>query len=135
MLSLGTSRFPLWDAVAPTGSAPGPGTIAQTPTLAERVIHLSDPGAVEDIHPSLPDIPGYAIEEEVGSGGMGVVYRARELAFDRDVAVKLLRDRYPPDSPAARRFLDEARITGQLQHPAIPHVHHIGTHPLARDLE
>src|SRR5262245_23218363 len=71
--------------------------------------------------------PGYDLLEEVGAGGMGVVYRAREIAFDRDVAVKFLRDDLPADSPAARRFLDEARITGQLQHPAIPPVHHIGT--------
>lgn len=108
------------------GAAPKPGTVAQTPTLAERVIELLEPSAV-DVRPLLPDIPGYAIDEEIGSGGMGVVYRARELAFDRDVAVKVLSERYPVDSVAARRFLDEARITGQLQHPAIPPAHHIGT--------
>jgi hypothetical protein len=77
-------------------------------------------------------IPGYAVFDEVGAGGMGVVYRARELAFDRDVAVKVLQDRYRPDSPTARRFLGEARITAQLQHPAIPPVHHIGTLPDGR---
>src|SRR5262245_5206265 len=76
--------------------------------------------------------PGYELLEEVGAGGMGVVYRAREIALDRDVAVKFLRDRYPGNSPAARRFLNEARITGQLQHPAIPPVHHIGTLPDGR---
>jgi WD40 repeat protein len=63
---------------------------------------------------------------------MGVVYRAREIAFDRDVAVKLLQERFAADSPAARRFLGEARITGQLQHPAIPPVHHLGTLPDGR---
>jgi tetratricopeptide (TPR) repeat protein len=58
---------------------------------------------------------------------MGVVYRARDTALGRDVAVKLLSDGYPPDSPAAQRFLTEARITGQLQHPGIPAVHQVGT--------
>ena len=77
------------------------------------------------IAPAVP--PGYELLEEIGSGGMGVVYRAREIAFDRDVAVKLLHPHYSADSAAARRFLDEARITGQLQHPGIPPVHHIGT--------
>src|SRR5262245_52242476 len=71
--------------------------------------------------------PGYELLDEIGRGGMGVVYRARDTALDRDVAVKLLPDRYPPDSPAARRFLSEARITGQLQHPGIPAVHQVGT--------
>ena len=58
---------------------------------------------------------------------MGVVYRARDTALDRDVAVKLLSTHYPADSPAAQRFLSEARITGQLQHPGIPAVHQVGT--------
>jgi tetratricopeptide (TPR) repeat protein len=71
--------------------------------------------------------PGYELLDEVGRGGMGVVHRARDTALDRDVAVKLLSERYPADSPAALRFLGEARITGQLQHPGIPAVHQVGT--------
>jgi eukaryotic-like serine/threonine-protein kinase len=57
---------------------------------------------------------------------MGVVYRARDVALDRDVAVKLLSERYASDSVPAQRFLSEARITGQLQHPGIPAVHQVG---------
>src|SRR5579871_3848833 len=70
---------------------------------------------------------GYELLEEIGHGGMGIVYRARDIALDRDVAVKLLSDRLPADSPIAQRFLSEARITGQLQHPGIPAVHQVGT--------
>jgi serine/threonine protein kinase len=58
---------------------------------------------------------------------MGVVYRARDIALDRDVAVKLLSQRFLPESLPAQRFLGEARITGQLQHPGIPAVHQVGT--------
>jgi tetratricopeptide (TPR) repeat protein len=72
-------------------------------------------------------MPGYDLLQEVGRGGMGIVYRACDVALHRDVAVKLLSERYPADSPAAQRFLNEARITGQLQHPGIPAVHHVGT--------
>jgi tetratricopeptide (TPR) repeat protein len=71
--------------------------------------------------------PGYELRDEIGRGGMGVVYRARDTALDRDVAVKLLAERYPADSLPAQRFLSEARITGQLQHPGIPAVHQVGT--------
>src|SRR5262245_8896513 len=70
---------------------------------------------------------GYELIDEIGHGGMGVVYRARDAALDRDVAVKLLSEHFPPDSLPAQRFLSEARITGQLQHPGIPAVHQVGT--------
>ncbi|MBA4063731.1 MAG: hypothetical protein C0501_08460 [Isosphaera sp.] len=70
--------------------------------------------------------PGYELLDEVGRGGMGVVYRARDAALGRDVAVKVLRDRYGPGSAAAVRFVEEARITGQLQHPGIPAVYQVG---------
>jgi hypothetical protein len=86
---------------------------------------LGDTGAVANFK-SLR-LPGYELIDEIGHGGMGVVYRARDMALDRDVAVKLLVERYPADSPAAQRFLIEARITGQLQHPGIPAVHQVGT--------
>jgi eukaryotic-like serine/threonine-protein kinase len=88
--------------------------------------------ASADLPPTAATVPGYELLEEIGRGGMGVVYRARDLSLDRDVAVKLLSDDYPLDSPAAHRFLDEARITGQLQHPSIPAVYRVGTLPDGR---
>lgn len=75
---------------------------------------------------------GYELESLIGEGAMGVVYRARELAMGRFVAVKLLRHRFSPESAIGRRFVEEARITGQLQHPGIPPVHHVGTLPDGR---
>jgi hypothetical protein len=72
---------------------------------------------------------GYELREEIGRGGMGVVYRARDLILDREVAVKLLLGHYGPGSHEARRFQEEAQITGQLQHPGIPAVHQAGTTP------
>src|SRR5262249_29431356 len=67
-----------------------------------------------------------------GEGGMGVVYRARDRALSRVVAVKLLHPRFPPGSPASRRFVEEAIITGQLQHPGVPAVYHVGALPDGR---
>ncbi len=69
----------------------------------------------------------YAFLDELARGGMGVVYRATDTVLGREVAVKLLSERFGPDSAAARRFVDEARIAGQLQHPGIPAVHDLGT--------
>ena len=70
--------------------------------------------------------PGYALAEEVGRGGMGVVYRARDERLGRDVAVKQLRPELPGGSSVVARFMDEARVTARLQHPGIPPVHQVG---------
>jgi serine/threonine protein kinase len=96
-------------------TVPGNGAVAPAPSAAD-----------------VPQVPGYELSGEVGRGGMGIVYRARDLALDRDVAVKLLQVGYRADSTIARRFADEARITAQLQHPGIPPVHNLGTLPDGR---
>ena len=70
--------------------------------------------------------PGFEMGAEIGRGGMGVVYSARDVEFGREVAVKLLRPEYRSDPAAGRRFVEEARITGQLQHPGIPAAYRVG---------
>ena len=74
----------------------------------------------------LPKIPGYRVIREIARGGMGIVYLAHEPSFQREVAVKVLTDRYRGDPRAARRFVAEARLTGRLQHPGIPPVFEVG---------
>jgi serine/threonine-protein kinase len=97
--------------------------------MPEELTHTAGPGRDGAFETNTPLVnpPGYELNTEIGRGGMGVVYRARDTALDRDVAVKLLAERYPADSPVAQRFLSEARITGQLQHPGIPAIHQVGT--------
>lgn len=77
---------------------------------------------------SLPVSAGpFAILDEVGHGGMGVVARAYDKSVGRHVAVKLIRHRDAFARAASRaRFLREARITGRLEHPGIVAVHQIG---------
>ncbi|MBA4065819.1 MAG: hypothetical protein C0501_19290 [Isosphaera sp.] len=93
-------------------------------------VQLGVPEILRD--PNRPDVPGYELLGELGRGGMGVVYRARQQGLDRDVAVKLLLDKFAAGGPSALRFADEARITGQLQHPGIPPVHQAGLLPNGR---
>jgi serine/threonine protein kinase len=97
---------------------------------ADTVVQHGFPAVARD--PTAPAPPGYELLAEVGRGGMGVVYRARDLALGRDVAVKILQDRYPADGPFARQFLEEAQITSQLQHPGVPPIHLVGTLPGGR---
>ncbi|MCB9546300.1 MAG: SUMF1/EgtB/PvdO family nonheme iron enzyme [Myxococcales bacterium] len=66
----------------------------------------------------------YALGAELGRGGMGQVLEADDLTLERPVALKLLFDQ---DDPAlCARFVDEARVTGQLQHPSVPPVYELG---------
>ena len=59
----------------------------------------------------------YLIEEPVGAGGMGAVYRARHLSMDRPVAIKFLHQRLVADEAARVRFQTEARAAVKLSHP------------------
>jgi tetratricopeptide (TPR) repeat protein len=77
--------------------------------------------------PPPPLTQRYTLGSEIARGGMGVIYRASDAILSREVAVKVLQERYAPESRAALRFAGEARITGQLQHPSIPPVHDLGT--------
>ena len=68
---------------------------------------------------------GYELGPTLGVGGMGEVVAARDRRFDREVAVKRMRDRGASDAMAAR-FLREARIQARLDHPATVPVHDLG---------
>src|SRR2546428_8447281 len=61
----------------------------------------------------------YVLERRLGRGGMGVVFLARELVLERQVAIKLLPPLKAADPRARRRFLDEARTVARLSHPNI----------------
>ncbi len=69
----------------------------------------------------------YEIVAPLGAGGMGEVYRAKDSRLGREVAVKVLPASYSNDSDRLRRFEQEARAAGILNHPNITAVHDIGT--------
>jgi serine/threonine protein kinase len=64
-------------------------------------------------------IPGYEIVSILGRGGMGTVYKGRQLSMDRPVAVKVLSDELSRDPAFATRFIREARALAKLSHPNI----------------
>ena len=68
----------------------------------------------------------YQLLERQGSGGMAVVYRARDLMLERYVAIKLLRGDYSTDIAFQERFRQEARAAANLSHPNIVTVHDFG---------
>ena len=79
-----------------------------------------------------PQVPDYEIVEEVGRGGMGVVYKARQVSANRIVALKVIRaDRLEQPSPEERRkaierFVTEAQAAARLEHENIVSVYEVG---------
>ncbi|MEO2091175.1 MAG: serine/threonine-protein kinase, partial [Gemmataceae bacterium] len=107
-------------------AANGPPTVSAADAGTTAADRTPDDGVM----PFAP--PGYDLGEEVGRGGMGVVFRAKDKELNREVAVKILLPKYPPHSATARRFVDEAHITSQLQHPGVPPVYRVGLLPDGR---
>ena len=69
---------------------------------------------------------GCRIEELIGRGGMGVVYRARQLELSRAVAIKLIAPECTGDATARERFLREARAASAVEHPNVLPVYRAG---------
>lgn len=68
----------------------------------------------------------YLIVEEIGRGGMGVVFRARDEGLKRDVALKILQEGPGSDARLLERFQREASLAARLRHPGIVAVHEVG---------
>src|SRR5262249_50682515 len=68
----------------------------------------------------------YSIERELGRGGMGVVYLAREVQLDRLVAIKVLPEALAERTDVRERFLREARLAASLSHPHIAPIYRVG---------
>ena len=68
----------------------------------------------------------YSLQRELGRGGMGIVYLARDVQLDRDVAIKVLPSLLAMNATARERFLREARTAASLSHPHIVPIHRVG---------
>ena len=75
-----------------------------------------------------PAIPGYVIERELGSGGMGVVYQAQQIGLKRPVALKMILAGARFHAGTLARFQTEAETVARLQHPHIVQIYEIGTY-------
>ena len=69
---------------------------------------------------------GHRIEAVAGRGGMGVVYRARQLSLDRVVALKVIAPTLIADEAIRRRFLRESRVAASIDHPHVIPIYYTG---------
>src|SRR5919199_1042502 len=85
----------------------------------------SPPGGGRRLSPGAT-FAGHRIESEIGRGGMGIVYRARHLALDRERALKLVTPSLSADASFRGRFQRESRLAASIEHPNVIPVHHAG---------
>jgi tetratricopeptide (TPR) repeat protein len=78
---------------------------------------------------SAGDAGRYHLHGEIARGGMGIVLKGRDIDLGRDVAVKVLLEKHRDTPEMIRRFVEEAQIAGQLQHPGIVPVYELGRLP------
>ena len=114
-------------------------TLDQSIGPVPRVLLRDAPSEVRLVVPGsreMPDLSGcsvrYQLVGELARGGMGAIFQGRDLDLGRDLAVKVIREEHRDDPEMVRRFVEEAQIGGQLQHPGIVPVHELGRFPDGR---
>jgi WD40 repeat protein len=129
-LRRGAAPLTVPDRPAPAGRADNAVGSAQW-LLNESPVSLSEltvagGAAHEWADRATPAVAGYEVVGELGRGGMGVVYRARQIRLNRPCVLKMILAGVHADAASIARFLGEAEAVARLQHPNIVQIHNVG---------
>lgn len=91
-----------------------------------KAVRLAYERMLKDKQKKEMSVMGYEILSMIGEGGLGVVYRARQISMNRLVALKILHKKWVDDEEFRKRFLLEARLLGKLNHPGLITVYDVG---------
>jgi serine/threonine-protein kinase len=129
-------------AAAPArGSATGIGSLSTLDFGPGEPPHvaLHEPAAEPEplLRPRSPEMPApggaslgrYQLQGEIARGGMGAILKGRDVDLGRELAIKVLLEAQRDNPEVVRRFVEEAQIGGQLQHPGVVPVYELGTFP------
>ena len=108
--------------------------LAQTLDQVPRVVLRDSVGEMADpiVRPKSAEMPKhdsdsrYRLDGEIARGGMGAILKGRDTDLGRDLAIKVLLDQHKDKPEVVQRFVEEAQIGGQLQHPGIAPVYELG---------
>lgn len=115
------SLLEIWGTLVVTDAVGAADVVHATATFSDS--NASDGSWFRDSIPSLPfQIGDYRLEEVIGRGGMGVVYRAEQISLKRVVAIKMIRENRPETFENRQRFFAEAEANARLEHPGIVQV-------------
>lgn len=126
-----TARKEIHALLEQSRASPLPQAASQTSLISEETIHLDDhtiphdapPRSTPDREPPSAQLGRYHQSGVLGLGGMGEVYRAWDPILERHVALKLIRSERASEERLQERFINEARLTAQLEHPGIVSVY------------
>src|SRR5262245_5993659 len=124
------ARFPHLGAVIEEAFGPTTPELPAAEGTWSPTLMLDNPKALPAAEgvPRFPRVPGFEVLSELGSGGMGVVYKAKQVGLNRLVALKMIRPRGPTSLQDRMRFRLEAEAVARLAHPNIVQVHDTGEH-------
>jgi serine/threonine-protein kinase len=125
-LAPGTSRVVSALTSLGLGSAEMPPVLLRE--LPDEPEPLARPRSTE-MPPSGAGAGRYQLQGEIARGGMGAILKGRDVDLGRDLAIKVMLEAHRGNSEVVRRFVEEAQIGGQLQHPGVVPVYELGSFP------